>query len=56
MRYLHRLHVLLKQLRGLLPHLLTPRPPSSGQATTIGIPHDSGLEQPPPKITQARRM
>jgi hypothetical protein len=29
--------------------------PSSGQATTIWVPHDSGVDPPPGTITQARR-
>ena len=41
MGYLHRLHVLLVHRRGRQPHPLPPRPPRSGQATTIGISHTS---------------
>jgi len=54
-RHLHRAGIPLKHLRGLQPHALTPGPPSSGQATTIWIPHDPGVDPPPGTITQARR-
>jgi len=39
----------------LQPHALTPTPPSSGQATTIWVPHDPGIALPSDAITQARR-
>ena len=39
----------------LLSRFLTPGPPGSGQATTIWIPHDPGIDPPPSAITQARR-
>jgi hypothetical protein len=53
--YLHRADILLIHLRGLQPHALTPDPPSSGQATTIWVPHDPGVDPPLGTITQARR-
>jgi len=56
MRHLHWRHVLLKQLCGLQPHPLTPGPPSGGQATTIGISHNPGIDPLPAAITQARRL
>jgi hypothetical protein len=55
MRYLHRADILLKHACGLQPHALTPGPPSSGQATTIWVPHNPGVDPPPGAITQARR-
>ena len=54
-RDLHRVDVLLNHLRGLQPHALTAGPSLSGQAATIGIPHNSGLNPPAAPITQARR-
>ena len=54
-RHLYRADLLLKQVRGPQLHTLTPDPPSSGQATTIWVPHDSGVDPPPGTITQARR-
>jgi hypothetical protein len=54
-RYPHRADTLLIHPYGLQPHLLTPGPPSSGQATTIWVPHTPGVDPPPGAITQARR-
>jgi len=39
----------------LQPHALSPGPRSSGQATTIWVPHNPGVDPPPSAITQARR-
>ena len=47
--------VLLEHLRGLKPHLLPAGPAPRGQPATIRIPHDTGLNPPPPPVTQARR-
>jgi hypothetical protein len=54
-RHLHRAGILLKHLCGLQPHALTPGLRRSGQATTIGIPDDPGVDPPPGTITQTRR-
>jgi hypothetical protein len=56
MRHLHRADIVLKHPRGLQPHILTPDPSSSGQATTIWVPHTTGVDPTPQTITQARRM
>jgi hypothetical protein len=56
MRHLHRADIVLKHPRGLLPHALPPDPSSSGQATTIWVPHTSGVDPPPGAFTQARRL
>jgi len=39
MRHLHQADIVLIQPHGLQPHILTPDPSSSGQATTIWVPH-----------------
>jgi hypothetical protein len=54
-RDLHRAEILLMHLHGTQPHVLTPGPPSSGQASTIWVSHDPGVDPPPSAITQARR-
>jgi hypothetical protein len=56
MSHLHRLNIVLKHRRSRQPDPFPPRPPRSGQATTIGISHDPGVDRPPAAITQARRL
>jgi hypothetical protein len=55
-RDLHQADILLIHLRGPQPHALTPGPLSSGQATTIGVPHDPGAGPPLGAIPQPRRQ
>ena len=54
-RDLHRAGILLIHLHGPQSHALTPGPLSNGQATTIWVPHDPGVDPPPGAIPQARR-
>ena len=54
-RHLRRLHPFREPVRGLQPYVLTPDPPSSGQATTIRIPHNTAIAPPAATVTTTRR-
>jgi hypothetical protein len=47
---LHRADIVFIHLRSLQPHALAPGQSSSGQATTIWVPHDPGVDPPDGRV------